>query len=101
MMKVYATPKLKANRLAPAIIGGIIETVEEKTPKDLDWIENIDIDDKTNYWTITIKPKAAYYPDIILKYNKLTKSKVLKGKLYEIEEQLTQTKEYIENKLYI
>ena len=31
MMKVYATPKLKANRLAPAIIGGIIETVEEKT----------------------------------------------------------------------
>ena len=85
--------KIQADRLAPDIIGGIIEDIEEKTLKNLNWIDSIDIDDKNNCWTINIKQKANYYPDIILKYNRFTKSKVLKGKLYEIEEQLLKVKE--------
>ena len=85
--------KIQADRLAPDIIGGIIEDIEEKSLKNLNWIDSINIDNKNNRWIINIKSKASYYPDIILKYNKVTKSKKLEGKLYEIEEQLLKIKE--------
>lgn len=80
--------KIKSNRLAPDMIGGIIQAIEEQPIKNTNWIESIETD-KNNNWTVNIKPKASYYPESILKYNKLTKSKVLKGKLYQIEEQLS------------
>lgn len=85
--------KIQADRLAPDIIGGIIENIEEKSVKDMNWIDSINIDSKKNYWTIYIKSKATYYPEIIRKYNRITKSKKLEGKLYEIEEQLLKIKE--------
>lgn len=80
--------KIKEQRLAPDMIGGIIQTIEEKPIKNLDWIESVTTD-KNNTWTVWIKPKATYYPDLILKYNQITKSRLLKGKLYEIENTLT------------
>lgn len=80
--------KIKANKLAPDMIGGIIQNIEEKPIKNTDWIESITTD-KNNTWTVWIKPKASYYPDLILKYNRLTKTRLIKGKLYEIENILT------------
>lgn len=80
--------KINANKLAPDMIGGIIEQIEDAIPKNLDWIESISID-KNNIWTVWIKPKASYYPNTILKFNKITKSRLLKGKLFEIENTLT------------
>ena len=85
--------KIQANKLAPDIIGGIIESIEEKPLKNLNWIDFINIDNKNNHWIVNIKSKASYYPDIILKSNKVTKSKKFEGKLYEIEEQLLKIKE--------
>lgn len=79
--------KINENKLAPDIIGGIIQSIEEQPVKDLNWIESI-TSDKNNIWTVWIKPKATYYPDLILKFNKYTKSRLLKGKLYEIENKL-------------
>ena len=66
------------------MIGGIIQHIEETPIKNLDWIESISTD-KNNVWTVWIKPKATYYPETILNYNKATKSRLLKGKLFEIE----------------
>lgn len=76
--------KIKENNLAPDIIGGIIQTIEENPIKNTDWIESVTTD-KNNIWTVWIKPKASYYPDLILKYNKITKSRLIKGKLFQIE----------------
>lgn len=76
--------KIQANKLAPDMIGGIIQHIEETPIKNLDWIESISTD-KNNVWTVWIKPKATYYPETILNYNKATKSRLLKGKLFEIE----------------
>ena len=77
--------KINPDKLAPSIIGGIIETIEEKTLKNLDWIESVSTD-KNNVWTVWIKPKASYYPESILKYNKQYKTRLIKGKLYQIED---------------
>lgn len=79
--------KIQANKLAPDMIGGIIQHIEEIPPKDLNWIESINVD-KNNIWTIWIKPKASYYPTSIIKFNKVTKTRLLKGKLFEIEQKL-------------
>ena len=79
--------KIKANNLAPDMIGGVIEYLEGEPLKNLNWIDSISID-KHNTYTVTIKNKANYYPKIILLYNKITKSKILHGNLYQIEEQL-------------
>lgn len=76
--------KIQANKLAPDMIGGIIQHIEETPIKNLNWIESISTD-KNNVWTVWIKPKATYYPETILNYNKATKSRLLKGKLFEIE----------------
>ena len=73
--------KIQANKLAPDIIGGIIESIEEKPLKNLNWIDSVNIDNKNNRWIVNIKSKASYYPDIILKYNKVTKSKKLEAKI--------------------
>lgn len=86
------TEKIQADKLAPEIIGGIIETIEEKPVKDLDWIESVTTS-KDNTWKLWIKSKAKYYPETILKYNKITKSRVITGKLYQIEEKLTKVSE--------
>ena len=84
--------KIQPNKLAPDMIGGIIQYIEEIPIKNLDWIESISMD-KNNIWTVWIKPKASYYPNLILKFNKITKSRLLKGKLYEIENTLTKIKD--------
>ena len=80
--------KIQANKLAPDMIGGIIQHIEETPIKNLDWIESISTD-KNNVWTVWITPKATYYPETILNYNKATKSRLLKGKLFEIERTLS------------
>ena len=80
--------KIQPNKLAPGIIGGIIQHIEEIPVKNLDWIESATAD-KNNIWTVWIKPKASYYPNIILKYNKIYKTRLIKGKLFEIEDILT------------
>lgn len=80
--------KIKENRLGPDIIGGIIQTIEEYPVKNTDWIESVEIT-KDNVWTVQIKPKAPYYPKTILNYNRFTKSRTLKGKLFEIENTLS------------
>ncbi len=80
--------KINESKLAPDMIGGIIQYIEETPIKNLDWIESISTD-KNNVWTIWIKPKATYYPKTILNYNKATKSRLLKGKLFEIEHTLS------------
>lgn len=84
--------KINSNNLAKDIIGGIIESIEEKPLKNLDWIESA-YATNNNIWTLWIKPKATYYPDIILKFNRSTKSRLLKGKLCDIEEKLISVKE--------
>lgn len=86
--------KIKENKLAPDMIGGIIQNIEEQPVKNLDWIESVIID-KHNDWIVTIKQKASYYPQSIIKYAKVTKSRTIKGKLFEIENQLN--KIYIQN----
>ena len=80
--------KIQANKLAPDIITGIIQYIEEQPITDTNWIESITTD-KSNTWTVWIKPKAKYYPQTILKYNKLFKTRLIKGKLFEIENILT------------
>lgn len=80
--------KIKENILAPDIIGGIIQYIEEQPITDTNWIESITTD-KNNVWTVWIKPKATYYPTTILKYNKQYKTRLIKGKLFEIETILT------------
>lgn len=80
--------KIKENKLAPDIIGGIIQQIEENPIQDTNWIESVSTD-KNNIWTVWIKPKATYYPETILNYNKATKSRLLKGKLFEIERTLS------------
>ena len=77
--------KINPDKLAPSIIGGIIESIEERPLKNLDWIESVSTA-KNNIWTLWIKPKASYYPESILKYNKQYKTRLIKGKLYQIEE---------------
>lgn len=79
--------KFKLDKVAPSIIGGIIQQIEEQPIPNTNWIETIKITND-NIWTITIKPKTPYYPQSILLYNKITKSRILKGKLFEIEETL-------------
>ena len=83
-----AREKINENKLAPDMIGGIIQNIEEQPLKNLDWIESVIID-KNNDWIVTIKQKASYYPEIILNYNRATKSRLLKGKLFEIEHTLS------------
>ena len=80
--------KINANKLGPDMIGDIIQRIEEEPILNTDWIDTI-ITDKKNNWTVIFKTKAKYYPKSIIKYNKLTKSRVIKGKLFEIEEQLS------------
>lgn len=84
--------KINESKLAPDMIGGIIQHIEETPIKNLDWIESISTD-KNNVWTVWIKPKASYYPNLILKFNRITKSRLLKGKLFEIENTLTKINE--------
>ena len=57
--------KIQANKLAPDIIGGIIQAIEDKPIKNTNWIESVETDKKNN-WTVWIKPKATYYPETIL-----------------------------------
>ena len=80
--------KINEMKLAPDLIAGIIRDIEEKPVKNTDWIESVTAD-KSNTWTLWIKPKASYYPESILKYNKQFKSRLIKGKLYQIEEILS------------
>ena len=77
--------KINPDKLAPSIIGGIIENLEERPLKNLDWIESVSTD-KNNVWTVWIKPKSLYYPESIIKYNKRYKTRLIKGKLYQIED---------------
>ena len=87
--------KIKENKLAPDMIGGIIQNIEEQPLENLDWIESVTTD-KNNDWIVIIKPKASYYPQSIIKYVKITKSRIINGKLFEIENQLN--KAYIQNR---
>lgn len=82
--------KIQANKLAPAVVGDIIQRIEDQPIKNIDWIESVTTD-KNNNWTIWIKSKASYYPQTILKYNQLYKSRLIKGKLYQIEDILTKS----------
>lgn len=80
--------KIKDNILAPDMIGGIIQYIEEQPIDNTDWIESINIS-KDNIWTVTIKPKAFYYPKTIIKYVNKYKTRIITGKLFEIENILT------------
>ena len=80
--------KIQDNILAPDIINGIIQYIEEQPITNSNWIESIETSND-NTWTVTIKPKATYYPTTIIKYVNKYKSRILKGKLFEIENQLT------------
>ncbi|MBR2248070.1 MAG: hypothetical protein IJ880_13800 [Bacilli bacterium] len=80
--------KIKDNILAPDMIGGIIQYIEEQPIDNTDWIESINIS-KDNTWTVTIKPKASYYPKTIIKYVNKYKTRIITGKLFEIENILT------------
>ena len=77
--------KMNPHKLAPDIIGGIIQNIEEQPIPNTDWIQSINIS-KNNIWTVYLKPKASYYPKSILKYNHFTKSKILHGSLFQIED---------------
>ena len=80
--------KIKDNILAPDMIGGIIQYIEEQPIDNTDWIESINIS-KDNTWTVTIKSKAFYYPKTIIKYVNKHKTRIITGKLFEIENILT------------
>ena len=80
--------KIKENILAPDMIGGIIQYIEEQPIDNTNWIESIEIS-KDNIWTVTIKPKASYYPKTIIKYVNKYKTRIITGKLFEIENILT------------
>lgn len=80
--------KIKENILAPDMIGGIIQYIEEQPIDNTDWIESIETS-KDNVWTVTIKAKATYYPKTIIKYVNKHKTRLITGKLFEIENILT------------
>ena len=80
--------KIKENILAPDMIGGIIQYIEEQPIDNTDWIESIKTS-KDNVWTVTIKAKATYYPKTIIKYVNKYKTRSITGKLFEIENILT------------
>lgn len=80
--------KIKENILAPDMIGGIIQYIEEQPIDNTDWIESIETS-KDNIWTVTIKAKATYYPKTIIKYVNKYKTRSITGKLFEIENILT------------
>ena len=80
--------KIKENILAPDMIGGIIQYIEEQQIDNTDWIESIKTS-KDNVWTVTIKAKATYYPKTIIKYVNKYKTRSITGKLFEIENILT------------
>lgn len=80
--------KIKENILAPDMIGGIIQYIEEQPIDNTDWIESIETS-KDNVWTVTIKAKATYYPKTIIKYVNKYKTRLITGKLFEIENILT------------
>ena len=80
--------KIKDNILAPDMIGGIIQYIEEQPIDNTDWIESINIS-KDNIWTVIIKSKASYYPKTIIKYVNKYKTRIITGKLFEIENILT------------
>ena len=80
--------KIKENILAPDMIGGIIQYIEEQPIDNTDWIESIETS-KDNVWTVTIKAKATYYPKTIIKYVNKYKTRSITGKLFEIENILT------------
>lgn len=80
--------KVQSNKLAPNIIAGIIQYIEEQPINNTDWIKDIHIT-KDNTWTVTIKQNIKNYPKSIKKYIHLTNSYTLYGKLFQIEEQLS------------
>ncbi len=82
--------KFHEERLALGLLGYVIEQIEEKTPKNMDWVDAVErIKDKS--WRFIIKHKATYFPECIKKYVKETKKMELIGTLCSIEEQLIQT----------
>lgn len=80
--------KIKENILAPDMINGIIQYIEEQPITDSSWIESITTT-KNNIWTVTIKAKNKYYPKTIVNYVKKYKTRIITGKLFEIENILT------------
>lgn len=80
--------KTQSDKLAPDIINGIIQYIEEQPITNTNWIESVTTS-SDNTWTVTIKPKSSYYPNTIIKYVQKYKSLILKGKLFEIENTLT------------
>lgn len=79
-----AYPKTDAAKLAPDIINGIIQYLEEQPITNTSWIESVNTD-KDNTWTVIIKAKNNYYPKTIVNYVKKYKTRLLSGKLFEIE----------------
>ena len=81
--------KFQEVRLAKDMLGYIIEQVEEKSPKNLNWIGEASRG-LNKAWIFTIKHQSDYFPDCIKKYVHRTKKMVLEGTLYDIEKELTQ-----------
>ena len=83
-----ATTKFKEEKLALGLLGYVVEQAEEKTPKNMNWVENIERIEN-NGWRFTIKHRSDYFPLCIKKYVSRTKKMTLEGTLYDIEEELT------------
>ena len=92
ILKKAAHPGMKFHeeKLALGLLGYVIEQIEEKTPKNMDWVDTVERV-KGKSWRFTIKHKATYFPECIKKYVRETKRMELIGTLCSIEEQLTQT----------
>ena len=88
--KNHPCMKFHEERLALGLLGYVIEQIEEKTPKNMDWVDTVERV-KGKSWRFTIKHKATYFPECIKKYVRETKRMELIGTLCSIEEQLTQT----------
>lgn len=90
ILKKAAHPGMKFHeeKLALGLLGYVIEQVEEQTPKNMNWVGNIERV-KKNAWKFTIKTKSDYFPNCIKKYVSKTKKLELEGSLCSIEEELT------------
>lgn len=90
MLKKKKHPGMKFHeeKLALGLLGYVIEQIEEKTPKNMNWVGTVERV-KGKSWRFTIKTQSDYYPLCIKKYVKETKRLELIGTLCSIEEQLT------------
>ena len=84
------TEKIKATKLAPEMVGGVISEVEEAEIKNMNWIEKLLINEETNTYRIIFKENADYYPQCILMYMKKNRLRSITGSLYDIEQKLTE-----------